>query len=393
MTTSGRQSARSEDGYIAVVSSPSDADRRVYAESVGGRPLRLVPDDQWRDVRDAAVIVVSEGVPDAATYVARIRSVSNAPLVVLSDRDSSEFRARLHEKGADAVLPADTDLHELGAAVRALLSRSPAGHVRRVGGISVDEDARLVTVHGEPVVLTSTEFNLLAELARNANRLVETAELTRVVSSPPGALRVHVSNVRRKLGPAGPQLETVRGVGYALRSSPADSRPPARVVRAVMDALGVAIDGESIDPEALAALLELRRDLAVRSMEAMCFKLSPADIALLRSAVDRLSAKADDPARFFAIECTGYYLAVRVTRAPVLAVVLREVQQMMPLSPWLQRSTRQNAALAIDTYTRVVDMLADPDSFSRERAEALLRELDRHIVASARESAAREQTS
>jgi DNA-binding response OmpR family regulator len=90
----------------------------------------------------------------------------------------------------------------------------------RLGRLSLDAGSYVAVVGGTRVDLTKREFRLLWELARSAGRTLTRAELLhRIGESDAGRSRVvdvHVTRLRRKLGPAAPQLVTVRGVGYRL---------------------------------------------------------------------------------------------------------------------------------------------------------------------------------
>ena len=94
----------------------------------------------------------------------------------------------------------------------------------------VDLDARLCTVRGGEVKLTRIEFDLLAALvlrrgATVARRWLATNVLQDSVKSAERNLDAHVSHLRRKLGPAGAMLKTVRGSGFRM-SGPSERASP-----------------------------------------------------------------------------------------------------------------------------------------------------------------------
>jgi DNA-binding response OmpR family regulator len=100
---------------------------------------------------------------------------------------------------------------------------APAGNrvPLRLGRITLEPDAYAAVVAGRRVALTAREFDLLLTLARSAGRTLTRPYLLRAVwqtSADPGTrtVDVHVTRLRRKLGPAADQLVTVRGVGYRL---------------------------------------------------------------------------------------------------------------------------------------------------------------------------------
>ncbi len=94
----------------------------------------------------------------------------------------------------------------------------------RIGDIEIDPGARKASIGGEALSLTRKEFDLLAELARNAGQVVSREDLMSRVwdvnwFGSTKTLDVHIGGLRRKLGddPAAPEyIETVRGVGFRL---------------------------------------------------------------------------------------------------------------------------------------------------------------------------------
>ena len=132
------------------------------------------------------------------------------------------------ELGADDYVPKPCLPRELAARLRAILRRTqPADNAAApmvVGALTVFPGQRRVEWSGSPVELTSTEFNLLEMLARNAGRVVSKAELSEQGLGRPLArfdrsIDVHLSSIRHKLGLRGDGrswIETVRGLGYQL---------------------------------------------------------------------------------------------------------------------------------------------------------------------------------
>ena len=152
-----------------------------------------------------------------------------APILMLTARDAVEDRVRGLDIGADDYMVKPFAMPELTARVRALLRRSegavPGDRVIAVGRLSVDLPRRVVTVDGEEVHLTPTEFDLLKELAIAAGRPLTHQMLLRKVWGPGYAqemqlLRTHMGRLRDKLeagGIARDSIETLTGVGYRLR--------------------------------------------------------------------------------------------------------------------------------------------------------------------------------
>ena len=158
----------------------------------------------------------------------RIRESSDVPVVMLTARGEEVDRIVGLEIGADDYLPKPFNPRELAARMRAVLRRTAAGHDDRteerleVADLRLDPARRSARRADDEVELTGIEFELLAVLVRSAGKVVSRDELSRSAlgrrASPfDRSLDVHVSNLRRKLGPlpdGGDRIKTVRGVGY-----------------------------------------------------------------------------------------------------------------------------------------------------------------------------------
>ena len=150
-----------------------------------------------------------------------IRSRSAVPIVMLTARDEEADRVTGLELGADDYIPKPFSPRELAARIKAVLRRTedrPQEESLELGDVEVRRDAREVKVAGEPVELTSKEFDLLAWLLEHVGIVFSREQLLDRVwgMSYPGGTRtvdVHVAQLRRKLGR--PDLiRTVRGSGY-----------------------------------------------------------------------------------------------------------------------------------------------------------------------------------
>ncbi len=159
-----------------------------------------------------------------------IRNTSKIPVLLLTARGQDVDRIVGLEIGADDYLPKPFNPRELVARIRAILRRSQAAEkggtsipeVLHVGDVELDPATRTVLRQGQPVDLTSVEFNLLQVLLREAGRVVTREHLVQEVLSRKfspfdRSIDMHVSKVRKKLGDTdtGPDhIKTVRGVGY-----------------------------------------------------------------------------------------------------------------------------------------------------------------------------------
>lgn len=145
------------------------------------------------------------------------------PVIFLTARDDEVDRIVGLELGADDYVTKPFSPRELVARVRAVLRRvagPPSDQPRIVGAVTLDPDRRTVTAAGDPVQLTSTEFDLLAHLMARPGRVFTREELLAGVwgyAVPAGTrtVDVHVAQVRAKLGLAS-VIRTHRGVGYAV---------------------------------------------------------------------------------------------------------------------------------------------------------------------------------
>jgi len=154
--------------------------------------------------------------------------LADVPIIMLTARIAETDRLIGLELGADDYVTKPFSPREVVARVRAVLRRA-RGHAEssgivRVGDLAVDLANRSVTVAGEPVSLTPTEFDLLAILARNPGRPFTRAQLLDLVydvayAGYDRAIDSHVKNLRRKIEPDPREpryVLTVYGVGYKL---------------------------------------------------------------------------------------------------------------------------------------------------------------------------------
>jgi DNA-binding response OmpR family regulator len=144
------------------------------------------------------------------------------PVLFVTARDDEVDRVLGLELGADDYVTKPFSPRELVARVRTVLRRAAGVAVREVlevGSTRVDVGQRRVWADGVEVALTSTEFDLLAQLMRRPGQVFERAQLLSAVwgySAAAGTrtVDVHIAQLRSKLGGGSP-IRTVRGVGYA----------------------------------------------------------------------------------------------------------------------------------------------------------------------------------
>jgi two-component system, OmpR family, KDP operon response regulator KdpE len=175
---------------------------------------------------DAAIIdlILPDG--NGVDICRSIRDWSEMPIIVLSAVGDEAEKVRALEAGADDYVTKPFGTNELIARLRAALRRAgrraPDEPVLRAQGLELDLAAHRVTVDGDVVHLTPTEYDLLGVLMQNRGRLMTHRALLREVWGPgyeddTQVLRVHVANLRRKIEPApsSPRhVLTDPGVGY-----------------------------------------------------------------------------------------------------------------------------------------------------------------------------------
>lgn len=163
----------------------------------------------------------------------QIRRSSSVPILMLTARGDDIDRILGLELGADDYVPKPCTPRELIARLRAILRRVPPGSLEgtdalRTGALLVDPAARRATWRGAPLDLTSAEFNLLEQLARNVGRVVSKEELSRralgrKLARYDRSIDVHLTRLRAKLGELADgrsPIQTVRGLGYQLLAEP-----------------------------------------------------------------------------------------------------------------------------------------------------------------------------
>jgi len=181
---------------------------------------------------DYALIVLDVMLPTLNGFevLRRIRQSSQVPVLMLTARGEDIDRIVGLEMGADDYLPKPFNPRELVARLRAIqrrtLAAQPAGAVKpdvlEVGDVTLDLGTRSVRCAGVPVDLTSLEFSVFEALLRLAGTVISREELTRQAlgrefSSYDRSIDVHVSSLRKKLGPAAggdDRIKSVRGIGY-----------------------------------------------------------------------------------------------------------------------------------------------------------------------------------
>ncbi len=204
---------------------------RDYLEQAGFTVLLAGDGNAAIQIGQAAkpdLVVLDLGLPgrDGFDVTRELRRTSEVPIVVVTARGEETDRIIGLELGADDYVVKPFSPRELVARVRAVLRRTENRQtpvpIIRAGDVEIDTTRMRVTVAGNPIELTATEFQLLATLAREPGRVFTRSQLLDAVhgvafESYERAIDAHVKNIRRKLEPvpgAPRYLQTVHGVGY-----------------------------------------------------------------------------------------------------------------------------------------------------------------------------------
>lgn len=177
------------------------------------------------------VLILDLGLPDmdGVTVTRRLREWANLPIIILSVRDQEMDKITALDAGADDYLTKPFSTGELMARLRVALRHmapSTPEAVFSANGLVVDSARRLVTVNGQEISLTPTEYDLLRLLVNHADRVLTHQQILRQVwgvgyDTESQLVRVNISNLRHKIEPepARPRyIFTEPGVGYRLKT-------------------------------------------------------------------------------------------------------------------------------------------------------------------------------
>jgi two-component system response regulator CpxR len=178
---------------------------------------------------DAMVLDIMMPGMNGIDVLRNLRKESELPVIMLTARGDDLDRIIGLELGADDYLAKPANPRELLARIRAILRRSgtqSTAPVIEVDDLVLNQARRELRLDGELKDLTSTEFSILRLLLQRSGEVVEKkdlylAALGREPVAYDRSIDMHISNLRRKLGPASDgseRIETIRGIGYQYRS-------------------------------------------------------------------------------------------------------------------------------------------------------------------------------
>ena len=213
---------------------------RFIADYLEGEGFEVVTADRgtkalklfYRERPDLVVLDLMMPGMDGWEVCARLRELSDTPVVMLTAKTSEGDKLRGFRLGVDDYITKPFSLAELTARIKAVLARAGASEdleikLLQVGALTVDIRRREATLGDETLVLTPTEFRLLSALARRAGEALSQEQLIADVwgdyrQKGGSALRRYVWFLRQKIeaDPNSPTLlVTVRGYGYRLESA------------------------------------------------------------------------------------------------------------------------------------------------------------------------------
>lgn len=165
---------------------------------------------------------------DGISILRRLRAdsrFSSLPVIMATAKNSEYDKVVGLDLGADDYLSKPFGMLEMVSRIKAVLRRSaakrPAGKVLGIADIRIDTDKHTVTVSGREIALTLKEYDLLKLFLENPGRVFTREQLLSAVWGTDfiGETRtvdVHIGTLRTKLGSAGYNIRTVRGVGYKI---------------------------------------------------------------------------------------------------------------------------------------------------------------------------------
>jgi DNA-binding response OmpR family regulator len=186
------------------------------------------------DLEEPDIILLASQLSDmqGQELLQRLREFSSAPVLMLTDACDEDERVHLFDLGCDDVVVKPFGMKELLARVRSLLRRRPLSpsdkpvqqSVFTTGGLVIDYAQHLVTVNGQTIQLSRTEYKLLSTLAQNVGMVVTHELLLEKVWGPEynrdvDFIWVYISRLRRKIEANSRRPEyilTVPDVGYKL---------------------------------------------------------------------------------------------------------------------------------------------------------------------------------
>ena len=196
---------------------------RVITAADGAKALTAAQ----RDAPDAIVLDLMLPEVDGLEVCRTLRAhekTKHIPILMLTAKTQEADRVVGLELGADDYITKPFSVRELIARIKAVLRRAKtetAPETLQLGALAVDLGRHVVTVKGKPMTLTAKEYSLLTTLLEVKGRVLSREQLLervwgfdRATEIETRTVDLHVSQLRRKLGPEGQRLLTIKGSGY-----------------------------------------------------------------------------------------------------------------------------------------------------------------------------------
>jgi len=185
----------------------------------------LAEADEWLAVAEYDLMLLDVMLPDGdgREFLRRTRTTERLPVIVLTARSQVSDRVDTLDLGADDYITKPFDFGELEARCRAVLRRrgTPTPALIPLGKALFDPSGGTLSHAGETKPLRNRELRLLEVFARNKGQILSKSQLLDRLFSQDAevsenAIEVYVGRLRKRLLPAGVEIETVRGVGYRI---------------------------------------------------------------------------------------------------------------------------------------------------------------------------------
>ena len=194
----------------------------VDHEASGSDAIEIVPSEAY------SLIVLDLGLPDlpGQEVLRRLRSNGcEVPILILTALGDVKDKVICLNLGADDYLTKPFDLDEFEARVKALVRRGKGrlDPILRCGSLLLDTSSATAIIDDQPLLLRRREVTVLEILMSHAGRLVRKERLISEIFGfdepvAPNAIELYIGRLRHKLGPRGPTIKTIRGLGYLMEN-------------------------------------------------------------------------------------------------------------------------------------------------------------------------------
>ena len=204
---------------------------KIYMEQSGYSVVvcqdgNIVLDEFHREKPTLVVLDINLPGKNGIEICEAIRALSEIPIIILSARESEDDKVMLLDLGADDYVSKPFSPRELMARISTIIKRIESrkklktNKILSLGNISIDAKNFVVTVGGNQIKLTKTEFAILEYLAKNTDNVIKRESLMKDIIGYENYLYdrtidTHVKNLRKKIGES-IEIETIRGIGYRI---------------------------------------------------------------------------------------------------------------------------------------------------------------------------------